>query len=435
MRKRQLVAACLVTVLSSALARAGTVWTVPGDFADVQSAVDGVAEGDTILVGDGVWPVPAGEGLNYGGKDVTVQSLNGPAHTTLDAQGNGRVVTFENGEGPGARLIGFTLTGGFFSDAGSGFGGGGISIVIASPTISHCIVRDNQATWGGGLFIVGGAPRIENTIVSENRARGVFSAGSAITVTASLARIRNCSVTQNWGAGLQSFGGAVLFFDSPGTVIDNSIIWGNRDANGRELNLVTLEGFEQGDPPSVSYSLIGGGFPGTGNIDGDPQFVDWPEDDVHLSVFSPCVNAGDPALLVELDATDIDGHARLIDGTVDMGAEEATGLFLSSPAPGIAGEVNFITVAGTGAGAPVLLAIGATLATTDIPGCPGLSSALDSMDDPDVLVVVLSTFHNGAWFSDPLPLEYAGTTQYLQAIDLDDCKVSNLVAKAFPPAD
>ncbi|MCK4958980.1 MAG: leucine-rich repeat domain-containing protein, partial [Planctomycetes bacterium] len=100
--------------------------------------------------------------------------------------------------------------------------------------------------------------------------------------------------------------------------------------------------------PVISYSDIAGcggsgggwvaalGTDGGGNIDEDPMFVDadgaddvagTEDDDLRLSVGSPCIEAGDNSVITE--ATDLDGNPRIFDGdgnltaVVDMGAYES----------------------------------------------------------------------------------------------------------------
>ncbi|MCP4249036.1 MAG: hypothetical protein GY778_18485, partial [bacterium] len=63
-------------------------------------------------------------------------------------------------------------------------------------------------------------------------------------------------------------------------------------------------------------STVTGSWPGTGNIAGDPLL-----DDLRLQVGSPCIDAGDPADQ-PAGETDLDGHARVLCGRVDMGANE-----------------------------------------------------------------------------------------------------------------
>jgi hypothetical protein len=78
----------------------------------------------------------------------------------------------------------------------------------------------------------------------------------------------------------------------------------------------------------VSYSDVQGGWPGVGNIDNDPSLTPNP----HLRAGSPCIDAGDPAFVVDPCAPyDIDGENRIINGRVDIGADE----FLDSDTDGL----------------------------------------------------------------------------------------------------
>ncbi|MCB9768465.1 MAG: hypothetical protein H6752_09735 [Candidatus Omnitrophica bacterium] len=72
------------------------------------------------------------------------------------------------------------------------------------------------------------------------------------------------------------------------------------------------------DPEAeVVYSNLEGGYPGEGNIDADPLFVDPENGDYHLQAASPCIDAGTDTGLT----TDFDGNSRPI-GRYDMGAFE-----------------------------------------------------------------------------------------------------------------
>lgn len=58
---------------------------------------------------------------------------------------------------------------------------------------------------------------------------------------------------------------------------------------------------------------------GQGNLLLDPLLED---DGFHLSPASPCANAGDPVFVPVEDETDVDGEPRVIDGRVEIGADE-----------------------------------------------------------------------------------------------------------------
>ena len=90
---------------------------------------------------------------------------------------------------------------------------------------------------------------------------------------------------------------------------------------------------------SIDHSCVQGGMPGVGNTDADPLFAlagrwddsgtpDDPGDDVwfdgnsRLTRNSPAINAGDAGYGIQPGDIDLDGHARVLCGIIDMGAYE-----------------------------------------------------------------------------------------------------------------
>jgi PKD domain len=71
----------------------------------------------------------------------------------------------------------------------------------------------------------------------------------------------------------------------------------------------------------ANFSNFSSVVPGTGNIAGDPGFLDAAGGDFRLPFSSPLVDAGDPGPLLG-PATDLAGAARLVNGRVDIGAFE-----------------------------------------------------------------------------------------------------------------
>ncbi|MDD4281867.1 MAG: choice-of-anchor Q domain-containing protein, partial [Candidatus Methanofastidiosa archaeon] len=83
---------------------------------------------------------------------------------------------------------------------------------------------------------------------------------------------------------------------------------------------------------TITYSNVGGGYPGEGNIDADPQFVNAPTD-LSLQSTSPCVDAGTNTNWWQYGyvTDDILGVARPQRSAYDMGAYECTGKSSFSP--------------------------------------------------------------------------------------------------------
>lgn len=104
----------LDTVDSELLSTKTSTIHVPADYSTIQEAIYAASSGDTILVAPGTYL----ENINFTGKDLVVQSEEGPETTVIDGGQSGSVVTFEYGEGAEARLTGFTLTNGLGQDGG-----------------------------------------------------------------------------------------------------------------------------------------------------------------------------------------------------------------------------------------------------------------------------------------------------------------------------
>ncbi|MBN1490660.1 MAG: hypothetical protein JXA69_12145, partial [Phycisphaerae bacterium] len=92
-------------------------------------------------------------------------------------------------------------------------------------------------------------------------------------------------------------------------IITNCILWGNTPSQVSET-------------ATVMYSCVQGGFSGDGNISDDPAFVDAMSGNLRLQSGSPCCDTGNNASVPAGVTTDLDGHPRILNGIVDMGAYE-----------------------------------------------------------------------------------------------------------------
>jgi len=224
-----------------------------------------------------------------------------------------------------------------YNNAG-GSGGGMDNSDSSSPTVTNCTFSDNQASYGGGMDNYNNsAPTVTNCTFSGNNSR--VGGGGVCNSTSSSPKVTNCSFSGNQA---DSYGGGMYSYNSSPTVT-NCILWGNTAPTGPQI---------YGGNPTITYSDVEGKsvYPGAGNINADPCFVDAIGGDLHLSTpNSPCVDAGNnnaiPADTPDLDGDgdttepipfDLDGGPRVWNNIVDMGAYE----YLVPPPP-ISSADNF----------------------------------------------------------------------------------------------
>lgn len=262
-----------------------------------------------------------------------------------------------------------------------GSDGGGIRCRYdSSPTIINNIIRENNADYGGGIFSdTDCSPTIANNVISLNYASGdypyypagggIFSYFATITnniiagntassygngggISCELATITNNIIMGNdAGGGAPGRGGGIDCGDY--SIIANNTITGNSAKEGGGINCpstavitntILWDNNAQADPeifvygggnPIVTYCDVKGGWPGTGNIDAAPLFVDAPNGDYHLTCISPCYGAGDNNA-PGLPSTDFEGDPRIIHGNVEIGADEffCHLYYVGSPVPG-----------------------------------------------------------------------------------------------------
>ncbi len=225
-----------------------------------------------------------------------------------------------------ATLDGVTMTG---NRADNGGMGGAIGIRFGSQlTVRNSTLVGNSATFEGGAIDINRAAAqctITNTIIAGNGGRAAIHNLGTLTMV-------NTTVAGNHGptgAGLQTRTNSV-------STLNNCLLWGN---GGTTISQIDNEG-----TLNLAFTGIQDGLPGItgpgstvdngGNLTidtADPVFVN-PVDstlapttagDYHLAPNSVAIDQGDNALATNAGlTTDFEGDDRIIDGTVDMGADE-----------------------------------------------------------------------------------------------------------------
>ncbi len=150
--------------------------------------------------------------------------------------------------------------------------GDGILIKNTEIELKNCIIDYNI---GNGIILNAGQITTSNSIFARNNQAGVYSANSVDSII-----LINTVIADNQGIGVDCKQGALT--------IKNSIVYNNAS-----------QIFWQDQTPEVSYSDIQGSsvYPGYGNINTDPDFVD--HSSFVLSELSSCVDAGDTNTVFE----------------------------------------------------------------------------------------------------------------------------------------
>jgi hypothetical protein len=329
---------------------------VQTDYTTISAALAAATDWDFILVQDGTYNE---NDLDFAGKIVTLRSEYGSASTIIDCGGVGRAFIFQSGETANSELDGFTIingsatkgggilcegasptlrnliiqnceaTGGSFLDSG----GGGISCDNgSSPTIEHCIIRDNDGRQGGGIQIRFGAStaQVINCLIANNSGQwcgGVYFADCDPAII-------SCTIANNTASSGGGGGIGVEDTTQPGTAAANvydTIFWGNTaSAIGHQIALWT------GASITLDYccyangandiDAIGGTFTPTNCTTSDPGYLDvgvpgpGGGGDFHLKPGTLCFNGGSNAYVTW--SKDLDGNDRIRSVHVDIGVYE-----------------------------------------------------------------------------------------------------------------
>ncbi len=195
----------------------------------------------------------------------------------------------------------------------------------ASPSVKNCAFTNNSI----GIYdLATSSPIVTNCVFANNSSYGIYNdyqCGPNIT---------NSTFANNGSYGI--YYSSVAYSN---TKINNCIIWGNGSNN-------TIPGIFYSSygttPPVVMYSIVQGGFSGTGNLNTDPLYKNaalpagadgmfsTADDGLQLLPCSPAVNSGSNTAIPAGTATDIIGANRIQAGIVDRGAYEYQGNTLAS---------------------------------------------------------------------------------------------------------
>lgn len=219
------------TPLAIAIVAAGVnttfadTYRVPDDFPSIQTAIDGAADGDLIMIAPGEWS----ESIDTLGKSITIQG-DGTASEVVLRSPDGDSVLFLDLPGVVTTFRDLTFTGGVADTT--------IRIDDASPTFERCIFRDNlrgAVSDYGSCGQTSGVTIVDSLFIDNQNvnAAGIYLSNSN-SVLEGCTFIDNVAVGQgspfvsagaavyvnNWDCGINSF--AIRDCDFSG----NSAVWG-----------------------------------------------------------------------------------------------------------------------------------------------------------------------------------------------------------------
>jgi hypothetical protein len=169
-----------------------------------------------------------------------------------------------------------------------------------SPTIRACTFEGNTGGFDGNAIgcFSNCSPTIVNCIINDGSKPGAplaVSSGSSPVVV-------NCTFIAAAGPLVETSGSST---QPSTTTIVNSILWTTTPGT-------PLVGGTSGTN-AVTYSIVRGGFAGTGNIDADPLFANSATGDFRLGSGSPAIDSGSNAAVPAGVTTDAAGAPRFAD--------------------------------------------------------------------------------------------------------------------------
>jgi len=194
-------------------------------YPTIGAAIDAAEDGDTIIVPIGTYSGQGNTNLSFAGKAITLRSSdpNSSAivNQTIIACNQTWGFYFHNNEGPDSVLDGFVIRDAYEAQ------GAAILCNLASPTVQHCIFKNNNAQEGSAMCLLRSHPTIRDCDFQG----GGTATGSAVHCDSSNPLVENCCFTNHAGKAFDNYFGSPTVTGC--TFADNSFTaFSNFSGNG-----------------------------------------------------------------------------------------------------------------------------------------------------------------------------------------------------------
>lgn len=225
----------------------------------------------------------------------------------------GNTATFADG---GLSVVGgdglITLDGNMIARNTAEFGCGGLWLFGGAFTLSGNTIYQNSGQSGGGVFVQGSRAVLVNNLVADNRA------GGGLYLENAQVDLLHTTIADNADVGVFVIQNSTVALTNT-LLVDHGV--GISVTGG---NTLTVAGVLWHNTPITIASALPATALVTGEVWGDPAFVNPPDGDYHIRFTSAAIDRGIDAGVL----TDIDGDPRPVGLAPDLGADESTQLAL-----------------------------------------------------------------------------------------------------------
>ncbi|MCW5933418.1 MAG: carboxypeptidase regulatory-like domain-containing protein [Fimbriimonadia bacterium] len=245
---------------------------------------------------------------NFGGVDNCLFAMNSATTSGGGLSVNSTTTTVANCD----------FTGNFASSSG----GGVFSTGNVVSYLRNLFTGNSAGTDGGGLYLTSA---VAGSVVANNTLNSNFALGNGggFFMNAGNALVANNTFVSNFA---QQGGGVALNAAITSTVANNLIAFNSSGLARTGTGTLTLSVNNNCVFGNEVYQFAGITDPtgSNGNLSVDPLLANRFDGNLHIQPTSPCRNAGDNSVVV---ATwrDMDNQNRILNGTVDIGADESDG--------------------------------------------------------------------------------------------------------------